>query len=102
MKLQLTGRIENAKNLNGNIQTIIATPAPDAYSKPQSFLLRSKTQLGNPGQEVTVNVALNGFVKLKPFQNKQTGMQDEFWEGNTFLDAELAQPQAAKPVKAAS
>lgn len=94
-KIPMVGRIQNAKVINGNVQTILATPAPDPYSQPQTYLLRSKAQLGQVGQEIHVLADLRGFVRLKNFVNKQTGMQDEFWEGNIFLDAELAPAKAA-------
>lgn len=92
-KFPIEGRIESAKSVNGYIQTILVTPAPDAYSKPQSFLMRSQYQLGQPGAEVKLLAQMTGYVRKKSFTNKTTHMQDEFWEANVFFDAELAPVQ---------
>ena len=86
MKVQLTGRIESQDFYNGNYTTVIATPAPDAYSQPSSYKIRSSNQLGSVKSEITVWVEISGFVKDKPYKDRQTGENKIFQEANVFFE----------------
>ncbi len=99
MTIQLKGRIDHTEFFNGKNMTIITTPAVDAYSQPASYKLRSQAQLGAVGQEIMVDVSISGFVRKKPYTDKQTQQPKIYWEDNVFLDATPAQaaPQAVSP-----
>lgn len=102
MQLSMRGKIDHTEFYNGNYITIITTPAPDAYSKPESFKLRSPNQLGAVGSEIAVTVSVRGYVRKKPYVDKSTGQQKTYWEENVFMDATLAtsKPQPATPRQA--
>lgn len=93
VKFQLTGRIESSENINGKYHSVLATPAEDAYSKPNAFKLRSDYALGNQGEEVTCDVELTGYVREKPYKDKDTGYSKVYREPNVFMDAKRAQPK---------
>lgn len=84
--VKLKGRIESHRMYNGQYFTEFATPAPDAYSKPQTFQLRSKSQLGQPGQEITVLCRLEGFLESFQFRNKTTGIMETGTKPHVFLE----------------
>lgn len=74
MQVRIKGKID-AQRRHGQVRyTRILTPAPDAYSRPQTIEVRSKGQLGGTGDEVTVLATLGGYTR-KPFRStdKETG-----------------------------
>jgi hypothetical protein len=74
MQVRIKGKID-AQRRHGQVRyTRILTPAPDAYSRPQTIEIRSKAQLGSTGDEVTVLAQLGGYTR-KPFRStdKETG-----------------------------
>lgn len=98
MIFQMNGRIEFSEFYNGKYISLITTPAPDPYSQPSKFKVNSESQLGAIGQEVSLDVTVSGFVREKPYTDKQTGQRKIFHEDNVILRARLAQakPQAVK------
>jgi len=84
--VQLKGRIDSQRVHNGNYYSELTTPAPDAYSKPQTFQLRSKTQLGQNGQELVVVCRLDGYLESFSFRNKQTGIMETGTKPHVFLE----------------
>jgi hypothetical protein len=74
MQVLVKGRIEKSRLYEGKRYSQIITPAPDAYSRPQIVEVRSKSRLGDVGDEVTVACVLGGFSR-KPYRvtDKQTG-----------------------------
>lgn len=94
IKFQLTGRIESFANVDGKFHTVITTPAADAYSKPNSFKVKSDYGLGGVGSEVTCDIELTGYVRAKPYEDRQTKQPKTFMEPNVFMQAQLAQPKA--------
>jgi hypothetical protein len=98
MQFKLKGRIDHTEFYNGNHMHVITTPAPDAYSQPSSFKVRGPVQLGPVGQEIETHVQLSGFVRRKPYKDKQTGQDKVYWEDNVFL--EVIQVAAVQNVKA--
>lgn len=74
MQVIVAGRIEISKTYEGKRYTQILTPAPDAYSRPQLVEIRSKTKLGERGEEVSAQCVLGGFQR-KPYEvkDKNTG-----------------------------
>ena len=74
MQVMVRGRIDASRTHEKTRYTRIVTPAPDPYSRPQTVEIRSKSQLGAKGEEVTVLAQLGGFTR-KPFRStdKETG-----------------------------
>lgn len=82
----LKGRIDSQRMYNGAYYNELTTPAPDAYSKPQTFQLRSKAQLGQNGQEITVTCRLDGYLESFQFRNKQSGIMETGIKPHVFLE----------------
>lgn len=91
---QMKCRIDTIEQHNGAFFHIVTTPAQDAYSKPSSFKLRSPQQLGNAGNEVTLDVTVSGSVFKKNYRDSQTGIQKQFHEANVYLEAQHARAPA--------
>lgn len=74
MQVRIKGKIDAQRRHGAVRYTRILTPAPDAYSRPQTIEVRSKGQLGSTGDEVTVLATLGGYTR-KPFRStdKETG-----------------------------
>lgn len=74
MQALVHGRVEASRSHEGMRYTRILTPAPDAYSRPQTVEVRSKAPFGAKGDEVTVLCKLGGYTR-KPFEfkDKDTG-----------------------------
>lgn len=74
MHVLVAGRIEGSKTFDGKRYTQVLTPAPDAYSRPQLVEIRSKSKLGDKGEEVSAQCLLGGFQR-KPYEvkDKNTG-----------------------------
>ncbi|MBB6523902.1 hypothetical protein [Pseudoteredinibacter isoporae] len=76
----LKGKITHEQFHNGQYFYRIIEAAPDQYSQPNSFKVKSGTQLGQVGNEVQINVRVTGFVREKPYTDKTTGQQKVFEE----------------------
>lgn len=74
MRVQIGGRIESSRTHDGKRYTHVLTPAPDAYSRPQLLEIRSKSKLGEKGEEINVTCVLGGYQR-KSYQakDKETG-----------------------------
>lgn len=74
MEVLVKGRVESSRRHNDARYTRIATPSPDPYSRPQIVELRSKSVIGQRGDEVAVTGKLGGYTG-KPFKftDKETG-----------------------------
>jgi len=74
MQVTVKGRIEAVRRWEQTRYTRIVTPAPDPYSRPQVVEVRSKEQLGQKGDEITVVAQLGGFAR-KPYKSvdKESG-----------------------------
>ena len=72
--LWLTGRIQSTQQVGTDkenfpiIETIMVTPAPDAYSHPGNHEVTSTRMLGRPGEDVRIIVNLGGF--RRSYKNK--------------------------------
>lgn len=88
MQVAIKGRIETSRVYEGNRYTQIMTPAADQYSRPQLVEVRSKSKLGERGDEVTVTAKLGGYAR-KPyaFTDKQTGERVTLVPVDHTLDA---------------
>lgn len=74
MEVTVKGKIDAVRRHEQVRYTRILTPAPDAYSRPQVVEVRSKAQLGQRGDEITITAKLGGYTR-KPFKttDKETG-----------------------------
>jgi hypothetical protein len=82
----MKARIDSSEFHNDRYTTQVTTPAPDNYSQPSSFKLSSSKELGPVKGEITVMVSVRGFIKHKPYKDKNTGQNKVFHEANVFLD----------------
>ena len=92
MQVLVRGRLEKSRLYDGKRYSQIITPAPDAYSRPQIVEVRSKSRLGDVGDEVAVTCLLGGFSR-KPYRvtDKQTGEMVTVTPVDHTLDAVEAQ-----------
>ena len=58
------GRISRVTRFEGQVETTVITPAPDAYSKPSQMRIQSPFKLGEAGDDVKVLVAYNGWPNV--------------------------------------
>lgn len=88
MEVIVKGRIDAKRSHDGTRYTRILTPAPDAYSRPQTVEVRSKANLGDRGDEVSVLCKLGGYTR-KPFRSvdKETGETTMVTPVDMTLDA---------------
>lgn len=88
MQVVVRGRIDASRSHEKTRYTRIITPAPDPYSRPQTIEVRSKAQLGQRGEEVTVLAQLGGYTR-KPFRStdKVTGETTMVTPVDLTLDA---------------
>jgi hypothetical protein len=74
MQVAISGRIEGSKTYEGKRYTQVMTPAADAYSRPQMVEVRSKSRLGDKGEEISCHCVLGGFQrKAYETKDKNTG-----------------------------
>lgn len=74
MEAVIKGRIEASRVHDKVYYTRFVTPAPDAYSRPAMLEVRSKAQLGQRGEEITLRARLGGFAgKAFEVTDKDTG-----------------------------
>ena len=88
MQVMVKGRIDARRRHEQTRYTRIVTPAPDPYSRPQTVEIRSKSQLGEIGDEVTVLAQLGGYTR-KAFRmtDKETGETSMVTPVDLTLDA---------------
>lgn len=88
MQVHIKGRIDARRRHEKTTYTRILTPAPDAYSRPQTVEIRSKGSLGQPGEEVVVLAQLGGYTR-KAFRStdKETGETTMVTPVDLTLDA---------------
>ncbi|MDH4447351.1 MAG: single-stranded DNA-binding protein [Acidovorax sp.] len=88
MQVHVKGRIDARRRHEKTTYTRILTPAPDAYSRPQTIEIRSKGTLGQVGDEVIVLAQLGGYTR-KPFRStdKETGEVSTVTPVDMTLDA---------------
>lgn len=102
MNITLQGRIDHTEFYNNAHTVILAVAAADQYSLPSTYKLRSPNAMGAVGDELTVHTAVRGFVKRKPYTDKQTNQPKVYWEDNVFFDVDSFEPLVRKPVSKVS
>lgn len=67
LRLIVTGRVQQVTKRSGQhgdtFRTLLKTPAPDAYSTPGTFEVRSRQRIGAEGQEVQIECDLMGYAR---------------------------------------
>lgn len=67
LRLIVAGRVQQVTSRTSNgvqtFRTLLKTPAPDAYSSPGTFEVRSRKRIGAEGQEVQVECDLMGYAR---------------------------------------
>ena len=88
LEVMIRGKIDASRTFDKLRYTRILTPAPDAYSRPQTIEVRSKAQLGSKGDEITVLARIGGYTR-KPFRatDKETGEISQVTPVDMTLDA---------------
>ncbi len=88
MQVLVQGRIDAQRRHEKTSYTRILTPAPDAYSRPQTVEVRSKQKLGDLGEEIRVTATLGGYAR-KPYRytDKDTGETATVTPVDMTLDA---------------
>ncbi|MCS4508780.1 single-stranded DNA-binding protein [Xylophilus ampelinus] len=88
MEVVVRGKIDAVRRHEQKRYTRILTPAPDAYSRPQTVEIRSNQQLGQKGDEITVKATLGGYTR-KPFKStdRETGEVSSITPVDMTLDA---------------
>lgn len=88
MQVTVKGRVDASRRHEQTRYTRILTPAPDAYSRPQTVEVRSKQKLGDIGEEITVLAQLGGYTR-KAFRSvdKDTGETSMVTPVDLTLDA---------------
>jgi hypothetical protein len=74
MHVFVKGKIDASRRHDQTRYTRVITPSPDAYSRPQLIEVRSKKQLGDKGDEISITCTLGGYTR-KPFKvtDRDTG-----------------------------
>lgn len=99
MQLILNGvRVEKSEVYNGKTFTVVAAPAPDAFSHPSKFRVSSGGQIGRVGDVLDLTVGVSGVVKAKSFFDRSTGQQKSFDESSVFFEVQNFKPhQSTSP-----
>jgi len=69
MRVIVRGRLESMRRYEGKTYSHVMTPAADAYSRPQLVEIRSKSKLGEKGEEIIATCVLGGYSR-KAYQAK--------------------------------
>lgn len=85
--VMIAGRVEDYRAHEGAIFTVVAIPAPDAFSMPGVVEIRSADPLGAVGQMVDVRCKVSGYPG-KPFTvvDEKTGRNRSVRRVNVTLE----------------
>lgn len=87
MLVRIVGRVESIRRYDGFTYTVVITPAPDVYSKPNYVEFRSKGKFADKEDEVDVRGRLGGWLgKQYQVKDKTTGEVSTLTPCNMFLD----------------
>ncbi len=85
--VKLTGvRIEKSEFYQQKQYTVVAVPAPDAFSHPSKFRVSSAQPLGNVGNVINLELSMRGVVRPKTFVDRNTNQQKSFDECDVYFD----------------
>ncbi len=104
MRLDFIGvRIEKSEFYAGKHYTIVAMPAPDAFSFPSKYKLQSDFPLGQPGTFIDCNITMQGIVKNKQIAGNNGAPARSFDDATVLLACtgyQIHQPAQNNPVAA--
>lgn len=84
----LTGIIKDIRIIDNDVYTVLFTPAPDPYSNPSTFEIRSKKRLGTIGEEIpSLLCNLSGYHKKSIYRDKETGEQKYYTNKIVYITA---------------
>jgi len=86
MTMAVIGRIDRSRQHDGKTYTHITTPAPDEYSMPSQFEIRSEQQLGPIGTEFRGKVRASGFIRPRQYTDRNTGELKQVHDKTVILD----------------
>ena len=76
LRLVVVGRVQSVTRRsgpNGDVyKTVVRTPAPDAYSSPGTFEVRSRSRIGAEGQQIEVECDLLGYARSYETKDGET------------------------------
>lgn len=87
MKALLKGKILESKLVKDKTFTTIAQPAADEYQQPSQFKVMSVGTLGNIGDLVALQVNMSGYIKMRPYKDKNTGENKVYEDQILYLSA---------------
>lgn len=103
LTLNLIGvRIEKTEVYQGKNYTVVAAPAPDAFSYPSRFRLTSEKPIGNVGNFMDIDCTIRGVVRPKTFLDRNTGQQRSYDESDVYFEVFAArhhEPVSSEPIK---
>lgn len=82
----LKGKLVARTRIGKSFVHVIAAPAPDEYSYPRNFEVRSKSSLGDIDDMVTVRCSIFGKRAMKNYTDKDTGESRKF--PGAYMDLE--------------
>jgi hypothetical protein len=76
LRVVILGRVQQVTKRSGangdTYLTLLRTPAPDAYSSPGTFLVRSKKRIAAEGAQVEVECDLLGYARSYETKDGET------------------------------
>lgn len=85
--VQLIGvRVEKTEFYQGKHYTVVAAPAPDAFSFPSKYRVTSDKQIGANGNVLDITCTMRGVVRPKNYVDKNTGQQKSYDECDVYFD----------------
>jgi hypothetical protein len=88
MKCLLKGKIVDSQLVNGNYFTNIAQPSVDEFAQPSMFRVMSLMTLGAINDLVQLQISFSGYIKNRPYKDKQTGENKVYVDQILYMRAE--------------
>jgi hypothetical protein len=98
--LTIIARIDSSEYYEGSTYTVVTSPAPDQFSHPSRYKVRSQNPIGAIGQTLELTIRVNGIVRTESFRDKQTGQPRSIDKATVYLEFVSAQPVGADYSKA--
>ncbi len=84
--MAVVARIDQQRQHNNKIYTQVTTPAPDEYSMPSQFEVRSDQPLGPLGTEFRGKLRASGFIRPRQYTDKNTGEIKQVHDKTVIFD----------------
>lgn len=79
-------RVEKTEMYQGKHYTVVAAPAPDAFSHPSKYRVTSDRQIGAVGNVLDITCTMRGVVRPKSYVDRSTGQQKAYDECDVYFD----------------